>query len=89
MGITTADAAPYGFPGTLLGDPSPASGSRAVGPATPNISMQGRQPLAASSLLGAASDAHSPWCGAEALDQKIDEGAHLGSLMTARRQQRI
>jgi len=39
--------------------------------------------------LRATTDAHSPWCGAEVLDQKFDEGPHLGSLMTARRQQRV
>src|ERR1700752_4284827 len=39
--------------------------------------------------LRAAPDACSPRCEAEALDQKIDESPHLGSLMTPRRQQRI
>src|SRR6266576_6589520 len=37
--------------------------------------------------LRAASDARSPRCGAEALDQKIDEGPHFRSLMMARRHQ--
>src|SRR5262249_51650606 len=35
------------------------------------------------------SGAGSPRCRVEVLDQKIDEGPHLGSLMTARRQQSI
>src|SRR6266699_3271809 len=43
--------------------------------------------FAALTHLRAASDARSPRCEAEALDQKIDEDPHLGSLMTARRQQ--
>src|SRR2546430_12308705 len=38
-------------------------------------------------LIGAG--ASSPRSGAEALDQKIDEYPHLGSLMTARRHQSV
>src|SRR5260221_8642790 len=37
--------------------------------------------------LRTAFNAHSPRCGAEALDQKIDEDPDLGSLMTTWRQQ--
>jgi hypothetical protein len=39
------------------------------------------------SHLCAPYDACSPRCGSEALDQKIDEGPHLGSLMMAWRHQ--
>ncbi len=32
-----------------------------------------------------AFNVHSPGCGADAFDEKVDEHLHLGSLMTARR----
>ena len=51
------------------------------------VAINNRTELSSNGWRLTAFNAHSPRCGAKALDQEIDEDPHLGSLVTARRQQ--